>query len=193
MVVVEGRLWEGGNVVRGQTSSSRGSAPLWVCLPAINRLACQLTQPGQRVWPQCQCQCIRPVLWARGAGQCLASNYVRRLAAGRTHSGGVQVSEGGGGSGIRQVISRHVDGLEREGKCSGRVRCTAGQKKTKHQHSAPAPQPSWYTVAFGQQHAESAAATILVCSPQPRPTALPHPTPPDRLTQHPAQHPPARR
>ena len=29
----------------------------------------------------------------------------------RQHSGGVQVSEGGSGSGIRQIISGHVDGL----------------------------------------------------------------------------------
>lgn len=30
----------------------------------------------------------------------------------RQHSGGVQVSEGGGGGGIRQIVSRHVNGLD---------------------------------------------------------------------------------
>ena len=29
------------------------------------------------------------------------------------HGGGVQVSEGGGGGGISQVVGRHVDGLHR--------------------------------------------------------------------------------
>ena len=38
----------------------------------------------------------------------------------RQHSRGIQVSEGGGGSGIRQIIGRHVDSLHG---CDGTLLC----------------------------------------------------------------------